>query len=116
MRLPVRMPDRALLWFPVFRDSSPIPPTMSAIHVPAKTPVIDSVIPDCCNTGVVFRALLFVNLAVLVAILLRSADWMRGALDFIESSPAVELACLLSLIVLCGLRQLLPSLARWGQR
>ncbi|OGS95064.1 MAG: histidine kinase [Gallionellales bacterium RBG_16_56_9] len=89
---------------------------MSAIHVPAKTPVIDSVIPDCCNTGVVFRALLFVNLAVLVAILLRSADWMRGALDFIESSPAVELACLLSLIVLCGLRQLLPSLARWGQR
>ena len=38
----------------------------------------DIVIPDCCNIGVVFRALLGVNVAVLTATLLHSVNWTLG--------------------------------------
>lgn len=77
---------------------------------------IENVIPDCCNIGVVFRALLLVNLAVLTATVLHNGAWLSGLLDFVESSMLTELACLLSLVALCGLRTLLHSIPRWGQR
>lgn len=78
----------------------------------------DTVIPDCCNIGVIFRVLLAVNTSVLVAILLHSAGWMAALLDFVESAMIVELSCLLSLLSLCGLRNLLAvrTLQQWAQR
>lgn len=85
-------------------------------EVPAAAAAIENVIPDCCNIGVMFRALLFVNVAVLAAALLQSGGWLAGLLGFVESSMVVELACLLSLAALCGLRRLLHSLPPWSQR
>jgi two-component system sensor histidine kinase AlgZ len=79
-------------------------------------PYVEIVIPDCCNLGVVFKALLAVNGAVLVASLLRTADIQQGVMEFAESSTLVELACLLSLLALCGLRRAIRSIPPWGQR
>jgi two-component system, LytTR family, sensor histidine kinase AlgZ len=78
--------------------------------------VIDGAIPDCCNIGVVFRTLLFVNVAVLAASVAQGSGWLDGLLAFVESSMLVELACLLSLAALCGVRQSIHSLPRWAQR
>ena len=61
------------------------------------------VIPDCCNLGVVFRTLIAVNLAVMVAILLRTDILIAAAGSFVESSMLIEPACFLSLLILCGL-------------
>lgn len=77
---------------------------------------IDTVIPDCCNIGVIFRILLAVNAAVLAAILLRTNGLQSGFREFVESSILVELACLTSLLVLCGLRQPIRTVPQWGQR
>lgn len=80
------------------------------------------VIPDCCNIGVVFRALLGVNAAVLTGILIQSSSIRLGLLGFVEASMVVELACLWSLFGLCGLRHFLQrfggaaSMSPWGQR
>ncbi len=95
-----------------------MPPSFFPSRVAAGAPdtaAIDSAIPDCCNIGVVFRALLFVNVAVLAAALLHGG-WLAGLLAFVESSMLVEPACLLSLTVLCGLRPLLRTLPHWAQR
>lgn len=81
----------------------------------------DSLLPDCCNIGVLCRALLAVNLAVFVAVLLRSSGLVAGAREFVELSMLVEWACLCSLFALCAVRRLqqaLPQLLRapWMQR
>jgi two-component system sensor histidine kinase AlgZ len=78
-------------------------------------------IPDCCNIGVVFRTLIGVNAAVFAGTLVQAGDWSRGTVEFVESSMVVELACLWSLFLMCGLRQILrrsPAmwLAPWAQR
>lgn len=41
---------------------------------------------------------------------------MPGLLEFVESSLLVELACLSSLLALCGLRRLIRTIPPWGQR
>lgn len=82
---------------------------------PASKP-IEIVIPDCCNIGVIFRALLAVNLSVFSAILLRTTGLQAGLLEFVEASILVELACLSSLLALCGLRRLIHTIEPWGQR
>lgn len=80
------------------------------------------VVPDCCNIGVVFRALLGVNAAALLALLIQSASWTLGLLEFVEVSMVIELACLWSLFALCGLRRVLKHFAAagvppaWAQR
>lgn len=78
----------------------------------------DTVIPDCCNIGVIFRVLLAVNVSVLVAAQLRSAGLLAGLLDFVESAMIIELSCLLSLLSLCGLRclRVIRTLRFWAQR
>lgn len=88
---------------------------MSSFTTSARTP-IEIVIPDCCNIGVVFRVLIAVNVAVLAAILLRTNGMRAGLLDFVEASVVVELACLSSLLALCGLRTLIRTIPLWGQR
>ena len=78
----------------------------------------DTVIPDCCNIGVIFRVLLALNGAVLVATLLKSTGLIAGLLDFVESAMIIELSCLLSLLALCSLRTLhaVRVLQQWAQR
>jgi two-component system, LytTR family, sensor histidine kinase AlgZ len=82
---------------------------------PERKPV-EIVIPDCCNIGIIFRVLLVANVAVLVAILLRTSSLTAGLMEFIEASIVLELACLCSLLALCGLRQLIRTIPPWGQR
>ncbi|MDB5795148.1 MAG: histidine kinase [Noviherbaspirillum sp.] len=91
------------------------PEFMSPSIVSASIPV-EIVIPDCCNIGVVFRSLLAVNGTVLAAILMRTSELQLGLFEFIESSMLIELACLASLFVLCGLRRILRAIPAWGQR
>jgi two-component system sensor histidine kinase AlgZ len=87
-----------------------------SLSTAAESTPIEIVIPDCCNIGVIFRALLAVNGAVLAAILMRTKDLRFGWFEFVESSMLVELACLLSLLALCGLRRTIRTIPPWGQR
>ena len=88
-----------------------MPPTPLTARAPT-----DVVIPDCCNLGIILVVLLAVNGALVAAILLHSASWQAGLLEFVEKSLQVELSCLSSLFVLCGLRRMLRMLSRVQQR
>lgn len=88
---------------------------MSVSTAPAGEP-FEVVIPDCCNIGVIFRALLAVNVAVLAATQLQAGGLRSGFVDFVESSILVELACLSSLLALCALRSWMQAIPPWGQR
>ena len=88
-----------------------MPPTPFTARAPT-----DVVIPDCCNLGTILVVLLAVNGALVAAILLHSASWQAGLLEFVEKSLQVELSCLSSLFVLCGLRRMLRMLSRRQQR
>lgn len=90
---------------------------MSLFTVPSSA-ALETVIPDCCNIGVVFRSMLAVNLAVLIAVILRNDGLQAGLIDFVESAIVIELACLWSLFMLCGARRLAPvrGARPWAQR
>lgn len=77
---------------------------------------IEMVIPDCCNIGIIVRALLTVNGVVLAAILIGAANLRAGMLSFVEASMLIELACLTSLFALCGLRRAVKTISASGQR
>jgi two-component system, LytTR family, sensor histidine kinase AlgZ len=87
------------------------PPTSNTERSP-----VEIVIPDCCNIGIIFRVLLGANITVLAAILLRTGSLTTGLLEFVEASIVLELACLCSLLTLCGLRQAIRTVPPWGQR
>ncbi|NMM27882.1 MAG: histidine kinase [Glaciimonas sp.] len=65
-----------------------------------------------------FRSMLAVNLAVLLAVILHNDSVQAGLIDFVESSIVIELAGLWSLFILCGLRQFraVRHTRRWAQR
>jgi two-component system, LytTR family, sensor histidine kinase AlgZ len=90
--------------------------------VPPDKPTTEIVIPDYCNTGVIFRVLFTVNAVFLLVSLLHVNGVRAGLLRFVESSVLVEWACLTSIFALCGLRRLLlatgyiHSMAPWAQR
>jgi two-component system, LytTR family, sensor histidine kinase AlgZ len=87
--------------------------------MPNSAPVsrkLDIVIPDCCNAGVVFRVLVAVNGSVLAGILLQAGGWRIGLQRFVEASILVEIACLSSLLALCGTRRIIRTIPPWGQR
>ncbi len=88
---------------PLLPDSAPASP-------------IEIVIPDCCNIGIMVRSLLLVNGTVLAAMLIAASSLHAGLLAFVEASMLIELACLSSLFVLCGLRRLIRTIPPWGQR
>lgn len=88
---------------------------MPLTPAPSRT-AIEIVIPDCCNIGVIFRALLVVNVAALTASLLHASAWRAGLSAFVEASILVELASLCSLLALCGLRRIIRTIPPWGQR
>ena len=80
---------------------------------PAPGPVV---LPDYCNMGVVLRALLFVNAAVLVASIAGTADLRVALQAFADSAVIVELSTMLSLLVLCALRSMFGAAPAWMQR
>lgn len=64
----------------------------------------ESVIPDYCNTGILFRALVAINIAVLTGAFLRTHGWMSGFHAFIDAAVLVEMAALASMFALCAMR------------
>lgn len=99
--------------------ASPIPDVINPLSnsLPKVAPAsIEIVIPDCCNIGIMLKSLLFVNGAVLVSMLIVAPSLQTGLLGFVESSMLIELACLSSLFVLCGLRRLVRTMPLWTQR
>jgi two-component system sensor histidine kinase AlgZ len=85
----------------------------------ADTPsAVSSVIPDCCNIGVIYRVLLATNSAVFCAIWMRSADTPAAVVIFLSSAPVMETIAILSLTMLCGMRKvaLIQHLPGWLQR
>jgi two-component system sensor histidine kinase AlgZ len=79
---------------------------------PANASQPEIVIPDCCNIGVMCRAMLLVNAAVLGAILVRGG----GLMKFLDAAILTEPACMASLLALCGLRRVARPLVPWVQR
>jgi len=85
-------------------------------------PTVEIVIPDYCNTGVIFRVLFAVNAAILLVCTVRATGFLTGLLNFVESTVLLEWACLTSIFVLCGLRRWLlatgfiHSMSPWAQR
>ncbi len=86
-------------------------PATSAVRPP-----VEIVIPDCCNIGVVFRVLVAVNAVFLTGILLQSGGWQAGLTRFVEASALLEVASLLALAALCGVRRQVQSMPAWVQR
>lgn len=89
---------------------------LRSLSEPTARATAHCVIPDCCNIGTVFRSLLVVNGALLVAAVVHANSWRAGALDFVAASMLIELASLLSLTLLCALRRAAERLSRWLQR
>jgi two-component system sensor histidine kinase AlgZ len=73
---------------------------------------IETVIPDCCNIGVVARVLVAINGVALLSDLVHGA----GLPSFLNAAVLIEPATLASLIALCGLRRRAGAIAPWGQR
>ena len=72
----------------------------------ADTPsAVSSVIPDCCNIGVIYRVLLATNSAVFCAVWMQSTDTPAAVLTFFDSAMMLETISILSLLTLCGLRK-----------
>lgn len=85
----------------------------------ADTPsAVASTIPDCCNIGVIYRVLLATNSAIFCAIWMSSPDTPTAALTFFDSSMVLETICIVSLVLLCGLRKvaLVQQAPEWQQR
>ncbi len=75
-------------------------------------------IPDYCNIGILFRALMIINAIVFLVLLSRGEHWFATMMAFIETSAFVEVICFFSLFSLCGIRHLkaLPMVSPWLQR
>jgi two-component system sensor histidine kinase AlgZ len=85
----------------------------------ADTPsAVSSVIPDCCNIGVIYRVLLATNSAVFCAVWMQSVDTPAAVLTFFDSAMLLETISILSLLLLCGLRKvaLVQHFSLWAQR
>lgn len=65
----------------------------------------DCVIPDCCNAGVIVRVLAGVNVPIIVAMLIQDLPRLTGLSAFVDASTLIELACFVSLVVLCAVRR-----------
>lgn len=72
----------------------------------------ETVVPDCCNVGVVARALLAVNLVVLLVEIAEGA----GLWGLLNASVLLEPVSLASMVALCGLRRISRAIPPWCQR
>ena len=66
----------------------------------------DSLIPDCCNLGVIFRVLTTNNLMVLMGFSFRGDAGQLLLQNFLESAMLIESITLFSLVSLCVMRRL----------
>ncbi len=82
------------------------------------TSPISSVIPDCCNIGVIYRVLLATNSAIFCGIWMKSSDTPRAVMAFLDSSMVLETISILSLFALCGIRKmaLMQPVSSWFER
>lgn len=88
-------------------------------HLKTATPsAVSSVIPDCCNIGVIYRVLLATNSAVFCAIWIQSSDTPSAVVKFFNSAMLLETISILSLLMLCGIRKvaLVQLFPLWVQR
>lgn len=90
---------------------------MAYIPSPADRDIpVERVLPDCCNSGVIFRALFLANAAVLLTCLAHEPVPRNGMAAFFALTPILEPAILASLLVLCGVRRIITTLRPWVQR
>ncbi|PRC91253.1 sensor histidine kinase [Solimicrobium silvestre] len=84
----------------------------------ASPSALASVIPDCCNIGVIYRVLLATNSAAFCGIWMKSKDTLSAVLEFLDSAMLLETISILSLLMLCGLRKvaLVQQFPLWLQR
>ena len=82
----------------------------------ANAEIVVSVMPDCCNAGVVGRALGLANVVIFVASMIGPGGGVRGWSAFVESSSLVDLLCMISLVALCMLRPYCSKLPVSQQR
>ena len=85
----------------------------------ANTPsAVSSVIPDCCNVGVIYRVLVGTNALVFSAIWMQSPTVTAASLSFFGCSMLLETICIVALLLLCGLRKiaLVQHMPLWLQR
>lgn len=75
--------------------------------IASKARTAEILIPDFCNLGLLFRALVLINIAVLCGVLLNANGFLKGLSDFVDAAMVVEWASLISLFTMCALRQLL---------
>jgi len=68
-------------------------------------------LPNFCNLGVMLRAVVFVNVLVIAAAVLRSPSPQAIALQFTTFAALVEPILLLSLVLLCAARPLLHAMS-----
>ncbi len=68
-------------------------------------------LPNFCNLGVMLRALIFVNVLVVAAAVLRSPSLGAIAIEFVTFAAFAEPVLLLSLVVLCAARPLLHAMS-----
>ena len=68
-------------------------------------------LPNFCNLGVMLRAVLFVNVLVVAAAVLRSPNAQSIAMQFTTLAAFVEPILLLSLVSLCAARPLLHAMS-----
>jgi two-component system sensor histidine kinase AlgZ len=80
--------------------------------------VTDVLIPDCCNLGIVVRVLFIVNVVAVLALLSRGLSIQMVIKEFVESAMLIEAICIISLVVLCGFRQMIERqhAPNWMQR
>lgn len=80
--------------------------------------VKDVLIPDCCNLGIVVRVLFIVNVLAVLALFSRGLSMQMVFKEFLESAMLIELICIISLVILCGFRQMLERqhAPNWMQR
>ncbi len=91
---------------------------LKLVKLAATPTAVSSVIPDCCNIGVIYRVLVTTNGAVFCGIWAQSQDLFSASGAFFNSAMIVETICILSLLMLCGLRKvaLVQQFPLWLQR
>lgn len=71
-----------------------------SVLIPKPRDTVESLIPDCWNTGVIFRTLLVVNVVIFIACLTQANHYRAGVMRFVESAMLLELVSILSLFIL----------------
>jgi len=102
----------------VFKNNGMIIKHLKLVTLANTPSAVSSVIPDCCNVGVIYRVLVLSNVAVFGAIWMLSPTLTAAGLVFFGLSMLLETICIVSLLVLCGLRKvaLVQHMPVWLQR